>query len=319
MAVKKRIAVIVPVSVFEPAETLVNSARHLKSLDFGDFEYRILYVFDGDERDERVRLLRMEGVDVLARNTRRGKRAGAINDGIRYLKKFRPDLVAIFDVDSRPERDFILRCAEKIKGRVYISSTIRRITNPVTIIARAVEFEYRLIGFLLRVSGFRQFNGLIGVLGYSYLERYGLNEGALTEDADFATRMHTLGLKAELADGCVYEQSPVTLSDFFSQRKRWYYGGLELWKYLDRVVGSGNVHFAISWLSALTLTYFPILYLPFLILSLPALLVMYGRKGPEVYAGLILHVIILQLASISATLNFLRREGVEWKAMRRVE
>ena len=316
---KRRVAVIIPVSIFEPAETLVNSARHLKSLNFGSLESKILYVFDGSESDGRVRLLRAEGVEVFARDTRRGKRAGAINDGVRYLRKFRPDFVAIFDVDSRPDRDFILKCVEKLRSGVYISSTVRRISNPVTLIARAVELEYRLIGFLLKVSGFRQFNGLIGVLDIRYLERYGLNESALTEDADFATRMHSLGLQAEIANGCVYEQSPVTLSDFFSQRKRWYYGGLELWRYFRAVMGSGNVHFVISWLSALTLTYFPLLYLPFLILSLPAIVAMYGRKGFGIYAGLILHAIVLQLASISAMLNFLHGEGVEWKAMKRVE
>ncbi|NOY11094.1 MAG: glycosyltransferase family 2 protein [Archaeoglobi archaeon] len=316
---KKRIAVIVPVSVFEPAETLVNSARHLRSLDFGDFEFTILYAFDGDESDERVKLLRREGVDVLARNTRRGKRAGAINDAIRHLKKFKPDLVAIFDADSRPERDFLLRCADRVERDVYISSTVRKVSNPYTLIARAVELEYRLIGFLLKVSGFRQFNGLIGVLNFRHLERYGLSEDALTEDADFATRMHALGFRAELAEGCVYEQSPVTISDFYSQRKRWYYGGLELWRYLDRVLSSGNPHFVTSWLSALTLTYFPVLYLPFVLLSLPALLALYGKDGVLVYAGMIVYAVTLQIASFSAMLNFLRREGVEWKAMTRVE
>ncbi len=316
---KKRVAIVVPVSVFEPAETLLSSVKHLKSLDFGGFEHTLLYVFDGEPGDARVRLLRAEGAEVLARNSRRGKRAGAINDGVRFLRRFRPDFVAIFDVDSRPERDFVRRCVEKLGSGVYISSTIRRVCNPVSLISMAVELEYRLIGFLLRVSGFRQFNGLIGVLNFRYLERYGLNEDALTEDADFATRMHAIGLKAGLSEGHVSEQAPVTLSDFYSQRKRWYYGGLELWKYLDDVLMSGNVGFVTSWIFALTLTYFPLLYLPFVLLSLPALLALYGAGGLRVYAGMLAYTLTLQMASFSAMFNFFRGDGVEWRAMKRVE
>lgn len=316
---KRRVAVIVPVSVFEPAETLVSSVRHLKSINLNGFEHILLYVFDGEPEDTRVRLLQAEGAEVLARNSRRGKRAGAINDGVRFLKRFKPDFVAIFDVDSRPDRDFIYKCMEKLGSGVYISSTIRRVYNPVSLISRAVELEYRLIGFLLRISGFRQFNGLIGVLNFRHLERYGLNEDALTEDADFATRMHAMGLRAELSEGHVGEQAPVTFSDFYSQRKRWYYGGLELWRYLGDVVLSGNVSFVTSWISALTLTYFPLLYLPFILLSLPALLVLYGVGGLRVYAGMLAYTLTLQMASFSAMFNFFRGDGVEWKAMKRVE
>ncbi|MBE8539911.1 glycosyltransferase family 2 protein [Geoglobus acetivorans] len=317
--VRKRIAVIIPVSVFEPAETLRDCAEYLNNLDFGEMECRIVFSFDGDESDDRVRMLRKYGFLVLARNTRRGKRAGAINDALDHLVKFKPDFVAILDVDSRPERGVIPRCAEAVGDGIFIASARRRISNPVNSTTRAVEFEYRLIGYLLKHSGFRQFNGLIGVLDGSILFRHRLNEDALTEDADFSTRMHCLGLKAELVDGFFYEQSPLTWRDFFEQRKRWYYGGLELWKYLPDVLKSGNVGFITSWISALTLTFFPSLFIPFILLSLPSLLVYYGKDGFETFSGFIVYSLVLQAASISAIFNFLRNKGVEWKAVKRME
>ncbi len=314
-----RIAIIVPVSVHEPINTLVKSAQHLKGLDSGDHQVKILYIFDGDEKDERVTALRESGVDVLARNTNRGKRAGAINDGLEFLKKYRPDFVAIFDADSRPSRRFVVECIRKMRSDVFISSAKREIINPYTYVAEGVFIEYKLIGSLLRISGFRQFNGLIGVLNQRYLFRYRLNENCMTEDADFSTRMHSLGLRAELCDGALFEQAPVKVEDFISQRKRWYYGGMELWKYFSDVISSGNPKFVISWIMALTLTYFPLLFLIPSLLTLPSLVIRYGIRGIRVYVGLITYIFILQYSAISAMLSFARKESIEWRAIGRVE
>jgi len=317
--VTRRLVIVVPVSIFEPVGILKTSAAHLKSLDFGDYSVRILYVFDGDESDERVKALKKEEVEVFARKTSRGRRAGAINDGLNRLKKFNPQFVAIFDVDSRPERDFILKCVERMDGDTFIASTKRRVSNAINIVSKTIEFEYRLIGFFLRISCFKQFNGLIGLLNFKLLDKYRLNEDALTEDADFATRLYAKGYRARVADSILYEQSPVTWKELFSQRKRWYYGGLELWRYLGDVLKCGNACFSISWLLSLTLTYFPLLYLPLLLLSLPSLLVYYRATGLKVYLGMLIHAFILQLASLSAILSFLKKEAVEWKAVRRIE
>ncbi len=314
-----RIGVIIPVSIHEPLETLIKSADHLSGIDYGENDVRILYVFDGDEKDERVAELKRRGADVLARNTNRGKRAGAINDGLEAIKKFRPDYIAIFDVDSRPSEDFIVKCLEKMKSGVYIASSGREVINPFTIVAEGVFIEYKLIGFLLKKSGFRQFNGLIGLLNPKYIFRYRLNEESITEDADFSTRMHCLGLEAEICDSLMFEQAPVTWKDLFSQRKRWYFGGMELWRYFSDVVKSGNPKFVLSWILALTATYFPVMFLIPSFLTLPALLVRYGKRGVRIYGGLLLHALILQLSSISAMMKFAGNSRVEWEAMRRVE
>ena len=305
-----RIAIIVPVSPQEDLNTLLSSAKWLKNLKFPG-EKKILYVFDGSEGDERVKLLKNLRVDVLARNTNRGKRAGAINDGLKALKKFKPELIAIFDVDSRPEEDFLIKCSN-LKTDVYIKSTRRYIYNDHSFISKAVSLEYRLINFLLRISAFKQFNGLIGVLNPRFLYKHPLNEDAITEDADFATRMHSLGLKAELAEGRLFEQSPVTVRDFFNQRKRWYYGGLQLWKYFKLVSESRKLSFKLSWISSLTLTFIPVVFLPLIILSLPALLVYRKNEGFKAYAAFIIHCLVLQAAAVSAVISYLRGERVKW-------
>ncbi len=317
-----RIAVVVPVSPFEPLEILVNSAKHLLSLDYDDFEFKIVYVVDkNNPKDERGKKLRELSVDVLERNTTRGKRAGAINDALDYLKDFRPDYIAIFDVDSRPERNFIVKCVEALNRdkKAYIASSRRYISNPINLVSQTVEAEYYLINFLLRKSKFKQFNGLIGVLRAEYLLKYRLNEDAITEDADFATRMHCMGYKAILVDETsVYEQAPLSWRDLISQRKRWYYGGLQLWKYWKRVKATKNCGFILSWISALTLTYAIALLIPFLILAPPLLLYKFrSLKKVLVTFGLLIHAVLLQYSAICAIAKYIKGRGIEWSPIKR--
>ncbi|AEA46731.1 glycosyltransferase [Archaeoglobus veneficus] len=317
-----KLAIVVPVSPFEPVEILKQSALHLKSLDYRGMVIKLLYVVDlKEEGDERVKALRKLGVEVLERRTTRGKRAGAINDALKALKDFMPDYIAIFDVDSRPAKDFVVKCVKALENdaKAYIASSPRYISNPINLVSKTIEAEYHLINFLLRRSGFRQFNGLIGVLRAKYLFKYRLREGAVAEDADFATRMHARGLRAIfVGDTLTYEQSPLSWKDLFNQRKRWYYGGLQLWRYWKDVKRSRDSNFILSWFMALTFTYFVALLLPLMVFSPPLIIYRFRNvKKLVVVAGLVIHTVLLQYAAIQAMLSFARKRGVEWKAIER--
>ena len=317
-----KLGVIVPVSPFEPKEILLKSANHLKSLDYDSFDVKIVYVVDKrGKNDDRAKALRRLGVDVIERDTTRGKRAGAINDALKYLAPFKPDYVAIFDVDSRPAKDFVVKCVEALERnpKAYIASSPRYISNPVNLVSQTIELEYHLINFLLKRSKFRQFNGLIGVLRADLLMKHRLREDAITEDADFATRMHCLGYEAiYVEDTKIYEQAPLSWKDLISQRKRWYYGGLQLWRYRRCVFSSGNGGFVLSWLSALTLTYAIILFLPFLLLAPPLILYRFRSfKKVLVTFGLLVHTVLLQYSAICALAKYLRGRGMEWSPIKR--
>ncbi|RLI83415.1 glycosyltransferase family 2 protein [Archaeoglobales archaeon] len=316
-----RVAVVVPVSPFESAEIIKNSVKRIKNLDFSNFDFKILYVIDlKDERDERVRILLKMGVDVLKRRHSRGKRAGAINDAIAYLEDFSPDYVAIFDVDSEPNRDFLLKLVEALENdpEAYIASSPRRISNPVNLCTETIEVEYLLINYLLRKSGFKQFNGLIGVLRWDILKRYRIDERYVTEDAEFATRMHSIGYKAlYVRDSCVKEQAPLTWKDLFFQRKRWYFGGLQLWNYFSKVKRS-RWGFRISWIMSLTLTYFIAFFSPIIAFSPILLCAKFGGKKIKVSLGLLFHVLILQSAAFASINDFLKGRGIEWRPQKRL-
>ncbi len=320
---EKKIAVVIPVSPFEPPEILLKSVENVLSLDYEGLRTKIVYVVDRNSSDDRRSLiLKRFCVDVLERNGTRGKRAGAINDAIKYLSEFNPDYVAIFDVDSEPDRDFIIKCVEGLERErnAYIASSRRYISNPINLVSRAVWIEYKVLNFLLKKSSFKQFNGLIGVLRYDKLLKYGLNEKAIAEDADFATRMHSLGYKAVFVwDTRIFEQAPVTWVDLFKQRKRWYYGGLQLWRYIRAVLNSGNPKFILSWIFSLTTTYMIILFLPLLIFVFPYTLYKLGfRDGIKGILSLMMYFFVLQISALYSILRFIFKKGIEWEPLRRV-
>jgi 1,2-diacylglycerol 3-beta-glucosyltransferase len=321
----KKIAVIVSVSESEDSQVVLNSAKKITSLDYQNLIAKIVYVIDvTTEKDERITLLKTEGIEVFSRQ-RRGKKAGALNDALIYLADFKPDYVALFDVDSRPERNFIIECVSALEkdSMAYIASSRRYISNPVNFVSRTIQAEYYVLNFLLRKSAFKQFNGLIGVLRADLLYKHKLNEGAITEDADYATRMHAKGYKALLVNTTrIYEQSPVSWMDLLNQRKRWYYGSLQLWRYRDAVKSSNNKKFILSWVMALAMAYCIIILLPLVIFS-PFIILYYSKKAspkisPSVSAGLVLYIFILQYSAITAIFNFVRGKSVEWKSMKRV-
>uniref|UniRef100_A0A7C3MBD6 Glycosyltransferase family 2 protein n=1 Tax=Archaeoglobus fulgidus TaxID=2234 RepID=A0A7C3MBD6_ARCFL len=317
-----KLAVVVPVSPFEDEKIIRRSIEHLKSLDYDNLDVKFVYVIDSNGKDDgRPEIAREMGVEVVFRESRRGKRAGAINDALEYLVNFNPDYIAIFDVDSRPEKNFIVECVKALESckDCYIASTKRYIINPVNLVSETVEAEYFLINFLLEKSRFRQLNGLIGVLRAEFLMKKRLNEWAAAEDADFATRMHANGKKALLVKTSkIYEQAPISWRDLYNQRKRWYYGGLQLWSY-RKEMKKASFGVRLSWYMALTLTFIPVIYLPFLLLS-PFLLIAKFRKFSKirVTVGLFIHAIILQYAAVKALFSFLRKRDVEWRAMQRV-
>ncbi|WP_202319550.1 glycosyltransferase [Archaeoglobus neptunius] len=317
-----RVAVVVPVSPFESEEILVRSAEHLKSLEYDNFEVKILYVIDrAGKNDRRKETVEKLGIEVLLRDGRRGKRAGAINDALNYLEKFKPDYIAIFDVDSRPERNFITECVRALEGceDCYIASSKRYINNGINLVSETVEAEYYLLNFLLEKSSFKQFNGMIGVLRAEWLMKERLHEWATAEDADYATRMHAKGCKAALVKTTrIYEQAPLTWTDLYNQRKRWYHGGLQLWRY-RKIMRNAHWKVRVSWYMALTLTFVPVLYIPLLILA-PIFLLYHYRKISKIRVtiGLMAHAVLLQIASISALISFIRGRDVEWGAMERV-
>ena len=316
-----KVAVVIPVSPFEDWNTIEKSIKHIKSLDYTGIDVKFVYVIDKNSKnDNRGVLAKKLGVCVVEREGRRGKRGGAINEAIKKLEKFSPDYIAIFDVDTRPERNFILECIKALEKckECYIASSKRYIANGINFVSETVEVEYYLLNFLLSKSSFKQFNGLIGVLRADVLMKERLSEEVITEDADFATRMHAAGMRALLVTSTkLYEDAPMSWKELFEQRKRWYYGGLQLWRYRFRMKKL-KFRVRLSWYLALSLTYIIFLFSPLLILAPPPILLHYKKISKlKVVFGLFIHSFILQIAAASAFVDFISGKKVKWGKIRR--
>ncbi|MEM4701929.1 MAG: glycosyltransferase family 2 protein [Archaeoglobaceae archaeon] len=126
-----KLAIVVPVAPFESEKALRESIEHVKALS-KNFDCKIVYVIDKNSNfDERIRTARSLGVEVIEREGRRGKRAGAINDAVKYLINYSPDFVLILDIDSRTDEKTISNCISALSNsrESYIASAKRCIYN----------------------------------------------------------------------------------------------------------------------------------------------------------------------------------------------
>lgn len=230
------VEIIVPVAPDEPAEIINNSIDSLKSLERpDDLEYNFRYVIDSEdlEADSRKDALNVEGVDLIWREPDDGSKAGAINKVLRSVEG--PEYISIFDVDARPDKDFLLRCKEDLESNreVFISSSPRRILNgDRNAVTELVEAEFQFfndIQYLNDRSGsFNLFNGPMGLIDGEVAKELMFDESPICEDTDFTVRGFIRGKRVSLTrETSLGERAPTNFRDLRLQKLRWIDGARE--------------------------------------------------------------------------------------------
>ncbi len=329
----EELAVIVPVASFEPLSVLKKSVECLLDLEKGGLDVRVTYVLDLMEgADDRLKFLEEMPVAVLARRDNRGRRAGAVNDALTAYGAI-PDYMALFDVDSRPRRNFLIECVGALRSNhdAIIASSARFVTNAdENIVTRTIAAEYFFFSDVYRIfkrmGGFNQFNGLIGVLNVKIMEEHRfnrLNESVSCEDLDFTQKAYLSGLVGVFVpETLVGEQAPSSIGDLFNQRVRWLTGAYQgLRTYLQSFLRSNiPVSRRLAWFLALTLPYVAFLATPLVPLYGLRLWQRYGLRRAIVQTlGLIAHLWLITLSGIVALKKQALGAGVEWKESRRSE
>jgi cellulose synthase/poly-beta-1,6-N-acetylglucosamine synthase-like glycosyltransferase len=152
------------------------------------------------------------------------------------LKHVRGEIVGVFDADSVPDKDALLRAAahfrdssvDAVQGRICaINSDHNMLTKFV-----AQEEVVRYEGFMRgkEVLGlFVPLNGSCYFVRKEVLEDVGgWNVDALSEDMELAARLVQEKHKIRYASDVVsWQEYPASLVDFFSQRVRWFRGTME--------------------------------------------------------------------------------------------
>ena len=184
----------------------------------------------------RVARWQARGVDIrlLTRPNRQGFKAGALAHG---LRRARGSLVAIFDADFVPRRDFLRRTvpplvADETLGLVqgrwhHLNGTDSVLTRIQTVLLDThfvVEQDVRNAQGLLM-----NFNGTAGLWRRACIEAAGgWQSDTLTEDLDLSYRAQLQGWRFRfLGDVAVPAELPVTVEGWRQQQFRWTKGTAE--------------------------------------------------------------------------------------------
>ncbi|MEA3339200.1 MAG: glycosyltransferase family 2 protein [Chloroflexota bacterium] len=326
----KRMDIIVPVASFEPISVVRKSFDCISCLENGGMDVRVVYVLDTHgENDDRLEFLRGMPVTVIARTDNRGRRAGAINDALDVCKsEGEPDYVALFDVDSRPDWNFLVACVDRLQNRcaknVIIASGARFITNEdENIVTKTVAAEYCFFSDVYRLferfGGFNQFNGMIGVLDIRLMRgQLGrLDESVSCEDLEFTQKAYLEGFAGGFtAYTMVGEQAPTSIRDLFNQRVRWLSGGYQgLRTHTASFVASGiPVSSKLAWFLSLSLPFVAFLATPAVLLYGVRLCGKHGFRDAAIMTlGLIGHVWLITLCGAVVLAKQVFGGHVEWK------
>ncbi len=264
-----KVCAIVPVAPFEPVALVERSVDSLTALDCTGLDFRAYYVIDGagseySSLDQRF----PSHFRMVVRTEDRGRRAGAINDALSTLED--ADFVALFDIDSRPDKDFIVKCVHALReDGAVLASGCRYITNKENTLSKIIAIEYGFFCDIYRLfhwsKGFMQFNGAIGLSKAEFLCGTVFDERSSCEDLDMSQRIYLSGNHVTLAQTRVGEQAPTRVHDLYKQRVRWFRGALEgIQHYFRPIVGARMPLLKkATWFGSLIVPFFSYLLLPF--------------------------------------------------------
>jgi len=216
----------VPVSQFEPESIITKSIECLKELECDNFDFEINYLIETFPDDTRTLSWTLPDNFKILLRTPRGHKAGAINDFLSVVKN--ADYIAVFDVDSRPAKDYVVKCVAALEENdsAVLSTGCLVINNTNSILTKIVSIEYALIcdSHLLSWSeGFFPVGSAV-VIKVSLLEGEKLNEESWGEDFDLMTRLYLKRRVSVHAKTVSETQTPDTLKDLYNQRVRWHRG-----------------------------------------------------------------------------------------------
>lgn len=229
--------------IYNEADVATRVIEAVAAMDYPRGKHSIQVLDDSTDEtrllvDRTVRRLRAAGVDieVVRRDHRTGYKAGALREG---LATCRHPLVAIFDADFIPPKDFLRRAAAFlardpqlacIQGRwAHLNQEESWLTRAQAVALDAhfaVEQGARAWNGLLM-----NFNGTAGVWRKAAIVDPavgGWSADTLTEDLDLSYRVQLAGWKMDycLELACPAEL-PNTINGLKAQQRRWATGGVQ--------------------------------------------------------------------------------------------
>jgi cellulose synthase/poly-beta-1,6-N-acetylglucosamine synthase-like glycosyltransferase len=248
----------------------------------------------------RVAMWRLKGIRIahVRRGTRKGYKAGALAYGLTLTQA---PLVAIFDADFVPPRDFLRRGVGAFDDPKVGFAQARwgHLDEGYSWFTRlqalAIDFHFLVEQAVRSADGyFTNFTGTAGIWRREAIEDSGgWSADTLTEDLDLSYRAQLGGWRAAYLENLVVpEELPVSIDAYRRQQSRWATGSFQsAFKLLIPVLRSRN-RAAVKLQATVHLLAYGIG--PLMLLQLmcyPVLLVTFGRRGlpwPLADAGILI-------------------------------
>ncbi len=186
-------------------------------------------------------LCRELGVNYLTRERNEHAKAGNLNNGMAHSQG---ELLAIFDADHAPARDFLLETVGYFEDdpKLFLVQTPHFFLNPDPVERNLRTFErmpsenemfYGIIQRGLDKWNASFFCGSAAVLRRKALEQTGGFSGvSITEDCETAIDLHASGWNSVYVDRpLIAGLQPATFASFIGQRSRWAQGMMQILRF----------------------------------------------------------------------------------------
>jgi cellulose synthase (UDP-forming) len=213
-----------PIDIVERTLMAAKAIRHPR---------KEVWILDDGPSSDMEALAWLHGVGHLTRPTRRGAKAGNINEA---LARTNGHFVVIFDADHVPEPDFL----EKTMG-VFLNRKVAFVQTPQSyynrdtnrVSAGAHDQQELFYGPIMRGRNSCQAVFACGtnlVFRRSALEVIGgMPEDSITEDLRVSLLLLKAGYRSEYVSKVLaHGMGPLDVGGYFSQQLRWARGGLEI-------------------------------------------------------------------------------------------
>lgn len=260
--------VFVP-SMNEPAELIEETLRACLDMEYRSRERIHIYLCDDGARDEVRELCSRLSVNYLARTEHSDAKAGNLNYA---LKNSSSELIAVFDADMRPEKNFL----EKTVPYFCTGENVGFVQTPQSFyepdlfqwnlyaedkIPNEQDYFYRIVELAKNKSNSVIFGGSNALLSRKALEECGgFVTGVLTEDFATGIELEKLGYRGiAIDDTWASGRTADDMPSLIRQRRRWARGCIQSGR-REHILLSSNLSFAqkINYFISVSYWYSPI-------------------------------------------------------------
>ncbi len=248
------VSVLVP--AYNEEKSIGRCIEALLCQDYGG-PMEIIVINDGSS-DRTAKIISTYPVKFIDLKENGGK-ANALNRGIEEAKG---DILVFTDSDSNMVKDTI-SClvktfmddsdAQMVTGTVLINNPEKAsVMRRILIYCQMIEYhlEQEIMRYLQGLSGnILVCPGPSTAVRRSVCEIVKFSDDTIVEDADFTVNVLQKSMKVvQNLQAKVYTNAPETLGTWYKQRKRWWFGYLQVWK-INRQWSVGNTWMVYNYLS----------------------------------------------------------------------